>query len=246
MNKLNNMESLINTKYDKVVCINLKERPDKKEYMDKRFEEHNIKVEYYHPVILGYAKHFVEPYADKVNDYSKNWVLFNKHFPNEFGTMHSHYYVIKSALLEGVENLFVFEDDCAFHKDWDTLLLKYLNTIPENTDGILLYSYMSNLEPQNIRVARRWTKGFASWSFVAYGMNRKAMQGYVDLMDKTPMIADRGSWHMMTFENYNFFVASPPLVLPSKEFDSNIRGANKNYENTKSVFVLGIDENLYK
>ena len=36
---------------------------------------------------------------------------------------------------------------------------------------------MSELNPQNIRVKPRWTKGFASWSFVAYGMNRKAIKG---------------------------------------------------------------------
>ena len=239
--------SLINEKYDKVVCMNLLERPDKADFMKIRFNLYDIKIDdWYHPVILGYSKHFIEPYADKVNDYKNNRVLFNKQFPNEFGTMCSHYTVIKTALLQGVQNLFVFEDDCAFHKDWNELLPKYINTIPENADGILLYSFMSELNPQNIRVKPRWTKGFASWSFVAYGMNRKAMEGYIKLMDEHPMIADRGSWEMMTFGGYNFYVASPPLVLPSKKFASNIRGENKNYEKTKSVFVLGINENDYE
>jgi GR25 family glycosyltransferase involved in LPS biosynthesis len=160
--------------------------------------------------------------------------------------MHSHYIVIKTALLQNVQNLFVFEDDCAFHKNWDELLPKYINTIPENADGILLYSFMSDLNPQNVRVKPRWTKGFASWSFVAYGMNRRAMEGYIKLMDEHPMIADRGSWEMMTWGGYNFYIASPPLVLPSKEFTSNIRGENKNYEKTKSVFILGINENDYE
>jgi len=238
--------SPLNEKYDKIVCINLQERPDKKEYMDERFNKLDIKVEYYHPVILNYAKHFVELYADKVNDYQKNWVLFNKQFPNEFGTLHSHYSVIKSALLSGVEKLFVFEDDCAFHKKWDEYLPKYLNTIPENADGILLYSFMAQLEPQNIRVAPRWTRGFGSWSFIAYGMNRRAMEGYVNLMDNTPMIADRGSWYMMTYLDYNFYVASPPLLLPAKDLTSNIRGTDKNYEKIKSIFIMGINENDYE
>ena len=239
--------SLINQKYDKVVCMNLIERPDKADFMKIRFDKYDIKIDdWYHPVILGYSRHFVEPYADKHNDYQNNRVLFNKQFPNEFGTMHSHYTVIKTALLQGVQNLFVFEDDCAFNKNWNELLPKYINTIPEDADGILLYSFMSDFNPQNVRVKPRWTKGFASWSFVAYGMNKRAMEGYIKHMDEHPMIADRGSWEMMTWGGYNFYIASPPLVLPSKEFTSNIRGENKNYEKTKSVFILGINENDYE
>ena len=238
--------SLINEKYDKVVCINLLERPDKYDFISERFAKYQIHVQWYHPVMLGYAKHFVDLYADKYNDYQMNNVLFNKSFPNEFGTLHSHYYVIKSALLEGVENLFVFEDDCCFHENWNELLPKYFNTIPEDADGILLYSFMNELNPQNIRVKPRWTKGFASWSFLAYGLNRKAMQGYIDLMDNKPMIADKGSWQMMTFMNYNFYIASPPLVIPSKDLTSNIRGENKNYDKIQNVFTLGLDLNQYK
>jgi GR25 family glycosyltransferase involved in LPS biosynthesis len=239
------MSSLINERYDKVVCINLKERPNKYAFMKERFDRHGIEVQWYHPVILNYSKHFVDAYADKYNDYEKHIVLFNKHFPNEFGTMTTHYYVIKTALLEGVNNLFVFEDDCCFHKDWNELLPKYLNTIPEDADGILLYSFMKQLEPQNVRVKPRWTKGFASWSFVGYGMNRRAMQGYVDLIDRMPMIADRGSWEMMTHGGYNFYICTPPLVIPSKEFTSDIRGENKNYETNQSIFLMGINREDY-
>ena len=129
--------SLINEKYEKVVCISLKERDDKYKYALSQFVKHDIQVEFYRPVILNYARHFVDLYADKVNNYQQNYVLFNKAFPNEFGTLHSHYYVIKSALLEGAQSLFVFEDDCSFHKNFDELLPKYIDTIPEDADGIL-------------------------------------------------------------------------------------------------------------
>lgn len=237
--------SLINEKYDRVICINLKERPDKKKFIQAQLNKYNILFEFFHPVILGYSQKFIDPYTNEYN--SGKWPpLFNKQFPNEFGTLHSHYYVIKSALLDGIQNLFIFEDDCAFHKDWDNLLPKYMNTIPNDMDGILLYSYMSKLEPQNTRVKPRWTKGFMSWSLLAYGMNRKAMEGFINLVDSMPMIADRVSWEMMTNKGYNFYIASPPLILPAKELSSNIRGENKNYEKTKSIYILGINEEDYK
>jgi hypothetical protein len=158
--------------------------------------------------------------------------------------------VIKSALLDDAQSIFVFEDDCAFHKNWETLLPKYLDTLPENTDGILLYSYMDRLLPENIRVKPRWTKGFASWSFLAYGLNRKAIEGYIKLQDSQPMISDKASWMMMTHYNYNFYIASPPLVIPSKILSSSIRGENKNYEKQQflggNIFMLGVNQNDYE
>jgi len=242
--------SLINERYDKVVCICLKEREDKYKYAMAQFIKHDIEVEFYRPVIPGYAFKLVELYADKYNDLRVNHRLFNKEFPNELGAMQSHYSVIKSALIDGAKSIFVFEDDCTFHKDFDTLLPKYLNTIPNDADGMLLYSYMANLEPQNVRVAPRWTKGFASWSFLAYGLTERAMKGYIQLQDSQPMIADKASWVMMTQHGFNFYIASPPLVIPSKSLTSSIRGENKNYEKTQflggNVFMLGIDANDYE
>ena len=154
------------------------------------------------------------------------------------------------TLLEGVEKLFVFEDDCLFYKNWNDILPKYLDTLPEDWDGILLYSYMSTLATENKRVKPRWTKGFSSWSLLAYGLSKKAMEGYIKIQDENPMIADRASLVMMTHQNYNFYIATPPLVIPSKLLTSNIRGENKNYDKPQflggNIFLLGINESQYE
>ena len=242
--------SLINDRYDKIYCICLKEREDKYKHALAQFIKHDIEVEFYRPVIPGYAFKLIELYADKYNDLKINHRLFNKEFPNELGAMQSHYTVIKSALLDGAKSIFVFEDDCVFHKDFDTLLPKYMNTLPNDAEGVLLYSYMANLEPQNVRVAPRWTKGFASWSFLAYGLTERAMKGYIQLQDSQPMIADKASWVMMTQQGFNFYIASPPLIIPSKSLTSSIRGENKNYEKAQflggNVFMLGISPDDYE
>ncbi len=243
-------KSILHNYYDTIYCICLKEREDKYKHSLKQFEKLGINVEFYRPVIPGYASKFIELYADKYNITQKNHILFNKQFPYELGAMQSHYHVIKTALLEGAKSIFVFEDDCVFHKDFDNLLPKYINTLPEDTDGVLLYSYMSNLEPQNIRVKPRWTKGFASWSFLAYGLNERSMKAYIQLQDSQPMIADKASWIMMTQLGFNFYIASPPLVIPSKILTSSIRGENKNYEKTPlsggNIFMMGINSCDYE
>lgn len=244
------MSSLINNHFEKVVCICLKEREDKYKYSVAQFIKHDIQVEFYRPVIPGYALKLTEPYSLKYNDWAKLHILFNPNFPNELGAMTSHYHVIKSALIDGAQSIFVFEDDCSFHKDWNNLLPKYLDTLPENTDGVLLYSYMDQLLPQNIRVKPRWTKGFASWSFIAYGLNRRAMEGYIALQDSQPMISDKASWIMMSQLGYNFYICTPPLIIPSKTLTSSIRGENKNYEKIQflggNIFMLGISDSQYE
>jgi GR25 family glycosyltransferase involved in LPS biosynthesis len=240
------MKSILHNHFDKIFCINLVNHPEKKEFMQNKFDKYEIEVEWFHPVIPGYSSKIIEAYTNHYNNTSSNQIFFNRQFPNELGAFQSHYHVIKTALYKGYENIFVFEDDCSFHTDWEKLLPKYLDTIPPDADSILLYSYMHQLEKQNIRIRPRWTKGFASWSLIAYSMNKRAMEEYIKIQDNQPMIADKASWIMMTQKNFNFYIASPPLVTPSKKFSSDIRGNNKNYEKNKSIFLLGVNEDNYK
>jgi hypothetical protein len=241
--------SLINKKYEKVVCISLKERNDKFQFAKKQFEKHNIEVEFFRPVIHNYIRKFSELYADKYNIPTQNKILFNKEFSNELSVMQSFYHVIKNATLDGIQNLFIFEDDFQMHKNWDELLPKYFNSVPSDADAILLYSYMSNLNPENIRVSSRWTKGYKSWSHIAIGMNRKYMEEYIKQIDNCPRIGDLVSYQMMEKE-FNVYIASPPLGVPAKQFNSDIRGKNKNYDKPQfiggNIFMLGINDNDYE
>jgi GR25 family glycosyltransferase involved in LPS biosynthesis len=237
---------LINKKYEKVICICLLEREDKYKYALSQFEKHNIQVEWFRPVIPGYAAQLLDPYYKRWNSPDNTKIRFNPRFPNELGAMQSHYHVIKTALLENKQSLFIFEDDCAFHKDWENLEAKYFNTIPEDADGVLLYSFQTQLYAQNLRVKPRWTKGYGSWSILAYGMNRRAMERYIKIADASPMIADSITFQMMTNENFNFYVASPPFVIPAKSLSSNIRGENKNYEQIRTIYMMGINDNDYE
>ena len=229
--------SPLHTLYDKIVCISLREREDKYKLMSDRLINHGIEVEWYHPVINGFNRAIVESLSQTKRGH------FNLDNPNEFGCAMSHYHVIKTALLEGVQNLFVFEDDAVFHKDFDELLPKYLDKIPENTDGILLYSFMYDILSQNVRLNSRWTKAHKSWSLIAYGISRKVMEEYIKRQDAFFTISDIVTYKMQE-EGFNFVVASPPLVVPNKELTSNIRTV-KNYETTKSILLLGINENNY-
>ena len=163
MNKLDMLDQhRLNKEFDKVVCINLVNRLDKRAKTQTKFDELGISVEWFNAVEYGFA-----------GDITRNLTSINPHFnrfnpkqPNEFGAAMSHYSVVKTALETGVEKLFVFEDDVMFRKDFNNHFNKYYDSLPDNWDMFLLYSFMYRLQPQNVRVNARWVKSFASWSFL--------------------------------------------------------------------------------
>jgi hypothetical protein len=238
--------SLINERYDRVVCISLKEREDKYKFMLNQFIKHNIEVEWYRPVIHNYIGKFSELYADKYNKPEQNLILFNKNFLNELSVMQSFYHVVKNALIDGVESLFIFEDDFQPHKDWDELLPKYFEKLPQDADLIMLYSYQHELFPQNIRVSSRWIKAYRSWSNIAVGMNKRYLEEYIKQIDNCPRIGDLVTYQLQ--EKLNCYIACPVLGIPSKQFISNIRGNNKNYENPlfQNAYTFGLNERNYE
>ncbi len=141
-------------------------------------------------------------------------------------------------------SIFVFEDDVMFRKNFNEQLDKSLNQLPENWDMILLYSFMYNLQPQNVRVNAKWIKAYDSWSLMSYGMNRKAMEQYIADQDRFFRIADLASFKMQGKE-LNIYLAVPTLCIPNQKFGSDIRGENMNYINNKTILNLGFpDENF--
>jgi len=231
----------LNKEFDKVVCINLLNRPDKKDHMQEKFDDLGIEVEWFHAVPYGFAGEVVSSLKPTINDFPR----FNVKTPNEFGAAMSHYTVIKTALIEGVEKIFVFEDDVMFRKNFNEELDKYLDKAPENWDMLLLYSFMYKIQQPNVRVNSRWVKSFHSWSLMSYAMNKVAMEKYIEDQDKMFQIADRASFKMQE-KGLNIYSAVPTLCIPNQKLGSNIRGENMNYVNTNTILNMGFDNSNYE
>lgn len=229
--------SVINENFDKVVCINLVNRKDKRNITHEKFDKLGISVEWYTAVQYGFLPRVVKA----IND--ANVGEFNTNQPNEMGCALSHYSVIKQALEEGVQKLFVFEDDVCFHKNFNERLEKYWDSLPKDWDMIMLYTFMYELFEQNVRINSRWMRASRSWSLMAYGMNRKAMQGYIKKQDEFFTISDVTSWKMQN-EDYNIYVATPSLCVPNPKLPSNIRNM-KNYEAKPTITNLGVSAQEY-
>jgi GR25 family glycosyltransferase involved in LPS biosynthesis len=228
---------LINEKFDKVVCVNLINRKDKRKTTQEKFDKLGISVEWYNAIQYGFLPNIVKAITDaKVGH-------FNITQPYEMGCALSHYSVIKQALEEGVEKLFVFEDDICFHKDFNEKFTKSYNALPEKWDMIMLYSFMYELAPENIRINSRWMKAFNSWSLMAYGMNKKMMKDYIEIQDKFFTISDLVTYNMQK-EDYLIYTSTPSLCVPNPTLTSNIR-SSKNYQNTITITNLGVSPTEY-
>jgi len=231
----------LNKIFDRVICINLVNRQDKKTKMKERFDRLGIEVEWFKAVEYGFASQVINSLPPIRNDF----IRFNPNNPNEFGAAISHYTVIKTAFLEGVEKIFVFEDDVLFRKDFNDKFDKYYNSLPSDWDMIMLYSFMYKIQPQNIRVNARWIKSYDSWSLMSYGMNRKAMERYISDQDNLFQIADRVSFKMQG-KDLNIYSAIPTLCIPDKNMGSNIRGDNMNYVTNNTILNMGFSNDNYE
>jgi len=230
----------LNKEFDRVVCINLAERKDKREKMQKKFDELDINVQWYTAVQYGFIPKIVNPIVDSKSGH------FNKNQPFEIGAALSHYHVIKQALLEGCESIFVFEDDAKFHNDFNTKLDNYMNDLPEHWDMILFYSFMYHLLPENTRVNKRWMRAFRSWSLMAYGMKKDIMEEYIKRQDNFFTISDAVTYGMQEKTDFRIYSATPALCIPEVQLGSNIRGANMNYNYNPTITNLGYGDENYK
>lgn len=224
----------INKEFDKVVCINLAERSDKRDKIQKKFDHLGIEVEWYTAVQYGFIPNIVPV----INQSGKGH--FNGQHPYEFGAALSHYHVIKQALAEGHKSIFVFEDDVLFHKDFNKKFDLYFNNLPGDWDFFLLYSFMYNWLPQNERMNPYWARSFKSWSLMTYGMKENFMKSYIERQNQHFTISDKVSFDMQEDSRWNCYSAVPSLGIPSSD-SSDIREI-KNYEQNRTVTNWGIDE----
>jgi GR25 family glycosyltransferase involved in LPS biosynthesis len=230
----------LNKDFDKVVCINLVNRLDKKIKMQAKLDKLGIEVEWFTAVQYGFIPNIVKP----LNDSGK--AHFNLTQPYEIGAALSHYTVIKQALEEGVEKLFVFEDDVRFRKNFNEELDKYLNKAPEDWELLLLYSFMYEILPGNIRVNSKWIRSHRAWSLMSYGMKKSFMKEYIKRQDQFFTLSDSVTYKMQENSPFNIYSAVPTLCIPDTYLGSNIRGENMNYQYNPTIINLGFSDENYE
>ncbi|HVU85661.1 MAG TPA: glycosyltransferase family 25 protein, partial [Puia sp.] len=111
--------------FDRVVVINLKRRPDRLE----RLHEALKKCDW--PFKRPQVFHAIDGHTIPVPRKFKSG-------PGAWGCNCSHRMVMEEAISDGVENLLILEDDVCFVKKFRQEVEKFLQSVPEDWDGLMI------------------------------------------------------------------------------------------------------------
>jgi GR25 family glycosyltransferase involved in LPS biosynthesis len=145
----------LNDIFDRIVVINLDRRPDRLAEFDEQAKR----------IGLEYERHSAfdaEGVVDKRGRPIRGIVACTR----------SHYDVLTKAMNDGVQRLFIFEDDANFKDNFNEEFAKTWEEVPEDWDifygGLWLHTF--------IRFSKRLVKPTYSYSAHAYGIDLKAME----------------------------------------------------------------------
>lgn len=116
----------INNYFDKIVCINLKRRPDRWSEMEIQFKKHGLNV-------LRIDAVDGNPMGWKTKSFAGKMSAFD----GTMGCIASHVNIYKMAKQNNWKNVLVIEDDCDFIDNLNQLFNESIKTLPEDWD--LLY-----------------------------------------------------------------------------------------------------------
>lgn len=235
-------------RFDRMVCLNLAERTDRRENVERQFRKLGIdgRVEFHTAVM--------HPHNDIIIDALRKAGKGNLSKPNEFSCAREHYTIIKKALLQGVRHLLIFEDDILFLNDFD-YIVRTLNAIPEDFECVQFggFTVNSGIFTKSRHTADGlWMQGVPVWNMSMVGLGREAMQMYVSWQDFYVNVADMAPFVWNNADTPKGITPNPlmprcwlsakPVVVQDLTVKSNIRNDELNKRNaTINEYEAGID-----
>lgn len=178
----------MNFNCDKIVCINLKKRKDKKAHVINEIKKINLKIDFFEGI---------ENNTEPTN-----------------GCFSSHVKVIKDAYDEGVNRLMVLEDDIYIPDNLSKKSVSDVNKFLDNDDDwqIFLLGGAPWIFTENVQSNERYDGVYKGSFFLthAYILNRKGMKKYKNCK----WSLNRKSWDLDIIKNskHNYTIY-PPLIV---------------------------------
>ena len=163
--------------FDRIICINLLDRPDKYDYMKKITNRLKIPIEFY-----------------RITRDPKS---------GEKGCYESHLKVIKNAYDDNLQNVLIFEDDILETTDYD---LKHIKKATEfmksnNNWDLMMLGYGVNLFTIPHKINQNILK-HRCWGGFAYAVSRKGMEKIIQHPNYTGKGVDE---YFQRFEQYLYY-----------------------------------------
>ena len=198
----------LNDIFDRIVLINLDRRPDRLEEFDEQAKR----------IGLTYERHSAFDAADKTDQYGRP-------LRGIVACTRSHYDVLTKAMDDGVQRLFVFEDDANFVDNFNEEFAKTWAEVPADWDLFYGGLWLHN----SIKYTERLVKPTNSYSAHAWGIDRKAMETVHRHLTGKQIIDVELS---ILNERMNAYCAKPALIYqrPSySDLDQEFRDVTDKY-----------------
>jgi len=221
-------ESLFNTLFDGVYCINLESRPDRLQKFQQKMKLHNIKFEKYNAV----SKLLLDPIA-KVVMPDDPLLEGSKNKSGLLGCLLSHMGVMKVALSRRQKQILIFEDDVAIHKDAELHLESFLTSLVKNSIEIknldvIHFGYVPVVEKGDFNTRDVWSYRFLnhingsgtllkSKHFIgchAYAVSEKFMKAYINFYASLEAVPNENTseWPTNDWAIRNFFLENKDFL----------------------------------
>lgn len=165
--------------FDKVFCLNLCERQDRRDYMEKQFKALSISDQ------ITWFEVVKHPHTDFIASALRDGNLGGTNNGGAFNCTREHYTMIKSSYLKGYNSVLILEDDVSLLNDIDQfseILLK----IPHDWDILRLAALwdVSGLS-EVMGYSNDWNIVRSRfWGTTGYALNRKGMRYFIDEIDR--------------------------------------------------------------
>jgi GR25 family glycosyltransferase involved in LPS biosynthesis len=169
------------------VCINLDRRPQRWRQMERKFAGHGIHSVHRFPAIDG-----------DLIELPANWT----HTPGAYGCLRSHVEVVRKARHLGVSSVLIFEDDVAFHDEFETKFAAAIADLPADWD-MLFFGALHKEEP--VRITPNLARITQANSTFACALKRTILDRFIELNSRSREVLDVNSlWLQQKFNCYCF------------------------------------------
>lgn len=198
----------LNDFFDKVFCINLERRKDRKIQMEVEFTKHGIEAEFVKAVD---ARLMSVPIR-----VSEDGTVIQKGY---FGCLLSHLHVVKEAKRRGYKNYLVLEDDADMDENFQKLFSEFIKRVPKDWD--MLYFGGNHMEKPKM-IADNVATISKTYTTHAYSVSDKMYDVLIEALDKIEKLDISLS---KLHKKHHCYVFQPHLIM-QRESHSDILERN--------------------
>lgn len=184
---IKNSSATIDEFFPHKVCINLDRRPERWQQMKLKFARHGVQS----------VSRFAAIDSDQI-ELPLNW----PHTPGAYGCLRSHVEVVRNARDLGVSSVLIFEDDVAFHDDFESKFATAIADLPGDWD-MLFFGALHKEEP--IRITPNLARITQANSTFACALRSTIFDSFIELNSHSQDVLDVNSlWLQQRFNCYCF------------------------------------------